>query len=64
MSMTVKQFVEAVHKAWEDHPFLSGTKIAAIKYSRSYNMENFSVKCEDKTSFTVIITEDEKIFFF
>ena len=58
--MTVKQFVEAIHKAWEADPFLSATRIKCVKCRNG----NFFVKLVDKTIVSVYLTEEGKIVFF
>ena len=58
--MTVKQFVEAIHQAWNADPFLSGTAIKHVKCRNG----NFFVKLVDKTTVAVYLTEEGKIVFF
>lgn len=63
MNMTVKQFVEAVHKAWAEDPFLSGTPIVSVKCYRCHGFEYFYVELADKTSSTIFMMEDGRIAF-
>ena len=64
MNMTVKQFVEAIHKTWENDPFLSAATITGVHCRMRYGRMMFFVRLEDHSTVSVYLTEEGKIVFF
>jgi hypothetical protein len=64
IAMTMKQFVNAIHEAWNKDIFLSMVAIHSVRCRMYAGELYFYVKLQDGTTTSVYTTEEGEIVFF